>query len=73
MLYALLALMSPLWNRTPAEDEVTDTSLSRFLLVAATALSTVLVLLLVDLHHEELRALGLAGGPERINAVFMSP
>ena len=71
MLDALLALMSPLWNRTPAE--ATDTSLSRILVVAATALFTVLVILLVDLHHDELRALGLARGPEQINAMFMSP
>ena len=73
MLYALLALMSPLWNRTAAEGETADTSLSRLLVVAATTLLAVLAILLVDMHHDGLRALGLVGGVEPINAVFMSP
>jgi hypothetical protein len=73
MLYALLALMSPLWNRTAAGGEPADRSLSRLLVVAATTLFTVLAILLVDLHRDELHALGLVGGVEPINAIFMSP
>jgi hypothetical protein len=33
----------------------------------------VLSILVIDLHRDELRALGLVGGAERINPVFMSP
>ena len=73
MLYALLALMSPLWDRAAAQSRATDTSLSRLLLFVAAALCAVLAILLVDLHRDELHALGLVGGVEPINAVFMSP
>jgi hypothetical protein len=74
MLYALLALMAPLWDRTAAQSEATDTSVSRFLVVVAAALLVVLAILLVDLHRDELRALGLvSGGTEQVNAIFMSP
>jgi hypothetical protein len=74
MLYALLALMAPLWDRTAAQGEATDTSVSRFLVVVAAALLVVLAILLVDLHRDELRALGLvSGGTEQVSAIFMSP
>ena len=77
MLYALLALMSPLWNRprdrADAQGEPTDASVSRLLVVVAAALLVILSILLVDLHRDELHALGLIGGAEPINAVFMSP
>jgi len=73
MLYALLALMAPLWDRTAAQGEPTDTSVSRLLAVIAAALFAVLAILVVDLHRDELHALGLVGGAEQINAVFMSP
>jgi hypothetical protein len=73
MLYALLALMAPLWDRTAAQGEATDTSVSRLLAVIAAALFVVLAILVVDLHRDELHALGLVGGAEQINAVFMSP
>jgi hypothetical protein len=33
----------------------------------------VLSILMIDLHRDELRTLGLVGGAERINPVFMSP
>ncbi|WP_213285288.1 hypothetical protein [Bradyrhizobium sp. sGM-13] len=77
MLYALLALMAPLWSRSrdrmAAEREATDTSVSRILVLVATVLFVVLSILIVDLYRDELRALGLAGGAERIDAIFMSP
>ena len=77
MLYALLALMAPLWSRSPdqtaAQGEATDTSVSRLLVFAASVLFVILSILIVDLHRDELHALGLVGGTERINPVFMSP
>jgi hypothetical protein len=77
MLYALLALMAPLWShsrdRTAAERDATDTSVSRLLSVVAAALFVILSILIVDLHRDELHALGLVGGAERIDAIFMSP
>ena len=77
MLYALLALMAPLWSRAPdqtaAQREATDTSVSRLLVFAASVLFVILSILIVDLHRDELHALGLVGGTERINPVFMSP
>ena len=77
MLYALLALMSPLWSeprdRTNPNGEATYASVSRFLLVVAAALFAVLSILLFELHRDELHALGLVGGAEPISAVFMSP
>jgi hypothetical protein len=77
MLYALLALMLPFWSeprdRTDAQGEATYASVSRFLVVVAAALFAVLSILLFDLHGDELHALGLVGGAEPINAVFMSP
>jgi hypothetical protein len=77
MLYALLALMAPLWSRfrdqTAAQGEATDTSTSRLLVAVAIALFAVLSILIVDLHRDELHALGLAGGAERIDAIFLSP
>jgi hypothetical protein len=73
MLYALLALMSPLWDRTAAPGEATDASVARLLLVAAVALGAVLAILLVDLHRDELRALGLAGDAAPFNPIFLGP
>jgi hypothetical protein len=77
MLYALLALLAPLWSytrdRTIAQREATDTSVSRPLVFAASALFVILSILIVDLHRDELHALGLVGGAERIDAIFMSP
>jgi len=77
MLYALLALLAPLWSytrdRTIAQREATDTSVSRLLVFAASTLFVILSILIVDLHRDELHALGLVGGAERIDAIFMSP
>ncbi len=77
MLYALLALMAPLWRHSPdqtaAQREASDTSVSRFLVFAASALFVILSILMVDLYRDELRVLGLVGGAERIEAIFMSP
>jgi len=76
MLYALLALLAPLWSytrdRTIAQREATDTSVSRLLVFAASTLFVILSILIVDLHRDELHALGLVGGAERIDAIFMS-
>ena len=77
MLYALLALLAPLWSytqdRTIAQREAADSSVSRLLVFAASALFVILSILIVDLHRDELHALGLVGGAERIDAIFMSP
>lgn len=88
MLYALLALMAPLWDRMAAHGEAIDSeptdseasdgeatgaSASRLLLVTATALAAVLAIVLTDLHHDELRALGLAGEAAPVSAIFLSP
>jgi hypothetical protein len=77
MLYALLALMAPLWShsrdRTAAEREATDTSASRLLVFVAAALFLILSILIVDLHRDELHALGLVGGAQPIDAIFISP
>jgi hypothetical protein len=77
MLYALLALMAPLWShsrdRTAAEREATDTSASRLLVFVAAALFVILSILIVDLHRDELHALGLVGGAQPIDAIFISP
>jgi hypothetical protein len=77
MLYALLALMSPFWSpsrdRADAQAEAAGASASRLLVVVAAALLVVLAILIVDLHRAELRAIGLVGGTDQINAIFMSP
>ena len=77
MLSALLALLAPLWSRSPertaAQRDATDSSASPLLVYVAAALFVILSILMVDLHRDELRALGLVGGAERINPVFMSP
>ena len=76
MLHALLALISPLWDRKAAQGE-TPATVSRFLVVVAVTLFAVLAIILVDMEQDELRALGLqlrlAGGAQPINAVFLSP
>jgi hypothetical protein len=76
MLYTLLALMAPLWSRSPdqtaAQREATDSSVSRLLVFVAAALFVILSILIVDLHRDELHALGLVGAG-RIDAIFMSP
>ena len=77
MLYALLALMAPLWSysreRTAAQRDATNRSASPLLIYVAATLCVVLSILMIDLHRDELRTLGVVGGAERINPVFMSP
>jgi hypothetical protein len=77
MLSALRALLAPFWSysreRAAAQRDATDRSASPLLIFVAAALCLVLSILIVDLHHDELRALGLVGGAERIPPVLMSP
>ena len=78
MLYALRALLAPFWSysreRTAAQRDATDNSASPLLdLTLSPLFSLILSILMIDLHRDELRALGLVGGAERINPVFMSP
>jgi hypothetical protein len=76
MLSALRALLAPFWSvsreRTAAQRDATDRSASPLLIYAAATLFLVLSILMIDLHHDELQALGLVGA-ERINPAFMSP
>ena len=75
-LYALRVLLAPLWStrpRTAAQRDATDNSASPFLVYIVAVLLLILSILVIDLHRDELRALGLVGGTERINPVFMSP
>ena len=77
MLVALRDLLAPLRSysreRVVAQGDATNRSASPLQIYIAAALFVVLVILLVDLHRDQLRALGLVGGVERINAAFMSP
>ena len=75
-LCALRVLLAPLWSTRPrsaAQRDVTDNSTAPFLVYIVAVLSLILSILVIDLHRDELRALGLVGGTERINPVFMSP
>ena len=77
MLSALRALLAPFRSvsreRTAAQRDATDNSTSPLLVYIVAALSLILSILVIDLHRDELRAVGLVGGAERINPVFMSP
>ena len=77
MLSALRALLAPFWNysrkRTAAQRDATDKSASPLLIYIVAGLFLILSIVVIDLHRDELRALGLVGGTERINPVFMSP
>ena len=55
------------------QRDAPDSSGSPLLVFVAAALFLLLSILVIDLHRDELRALGLVGGAERINPVFMSP
>jgi hypothetical protein len=75
-LYALRVLLAPLWStrpRTAAQRDATDNSTSPLLVYIVAVLLLILSILVIDLHRNELRALGLVGGTERIHPVFMSP
>jgi hypothetical protein len=73
----LSALLAPFrsYSREPtaAQRDATNGSASPLLIFVAAALFLVLSILMIDLHRDELHALGLAGGAERINSIFMSP
>ena len=77
MLSALRALLAPFWSysrkRTAAQRDSTNRSASPLLIYFAATLCVVLSILMIDLHRDELRTLGVVGGTERINAAFMSP
>jgi len=76
MLFALRALLAPLRSysreRAIVQGDATHRSASPLLIYVAASLFVILSILLVDLHRDELHALGLVGGAEPINAVFMS-
>ena len=77
MLSALRALLAPFWSysreRTAAQRDATDKSASPLLVYIVAVLFVILSIVVIDLHRDELRTLGLVGGAERINPVFMSP
>ena len=77
MLGALRALLAPFWSYSrewvAAQRDPANRSASPLLMYVAAALFLLLSILVIDLHRDELRTLGLAGGAERINPVFMSP
>ena len=77
MLSALRALLAPFWSysrkRTAARRDATHRSASPLLVYVAAALFVILSILIVDLHRDELHALGLVGGAERINPILMGP
>ena len=77
MLSALRALLAPFRSysreRTAAQRDATDKSASPLLIYIVAVLFVILSIVVIDLHRDELRTLGLVGGAERINPVFMSP
>lgn len=76
MLYALLALMAPLWSNTEdssAGQRETGGSASRLLLFTAITLFLFLCILWADIHRDDLHALGLVGTAQTIDTIFLSP
>jgi hypothetical protein len=77
MLDALRALLAPIRSysrgRAVAPRDAANNSGSPVLMYVAAALFVILSILIVDVHREELRALGLVGGAAPIDAIFMSP
>jgi hypothetical protein len=77
MLSALRALLAPFWSysreRTAAQRDATDKSASPLLVYIVAVLFLILSILVIDMHRDELRALGLVGGAEPVNPDFMSP
>ena len=77
MLSALRALLAPFWSysrgRTAAQRDAADKTASPLLVYIVAVLGLVLSILMIDLHRDELRALGLAGATEQVNPAFMSP
>jgi hypothetical protein len=77
MLSALRALLAPFWShsreRAAAQRDAADSSGSPLLIYVAAALFLLLSILMIDLHRDELQALGLVDGIEQVNPVFLSP
>jgi hypothetical protein len=77
MLYTLWALFAPLWrdSRSGASSHrgAAGAFASPLLVFVVAVLFSFLSILVVDLHLDELQALGLAGATEQINPVFISP
>ena len=77
MLSALRALLAPFWShsreRTAAQRDAANGSASPLLIYVAAALFLLLSILMIDLHRDELQALGLVDGIEQVNPVFLSP
>jgi hypothetical protein len=57
-------------SRISAPSGTTGTSASPILTYAAAALFLILAILEVDLHRNELRALGLVSSEERVDSMF---
>jgi hypothetical protein len=60
-------------SRISAHGEMTGTSASPVLIYTVDALFLMLAILEVDLHRDELRALGLVSSEERIQAIVAGP
>ena len=69
----LISLHRAAYDRISAQGKMTGTSASPTLVFTATALSLMLAMLEIDLHRDELRALGLFGGEEGIGSSFVGP
>jgi hypothetical protein len=60
-------------SRISAHEEMTGTSASLFLTFTAIALFLILAIVEIDLHRDELRALGLVSGEEHIQSMVAGP
>jgi hypothetical protein len=70
-LYArLVSFHRAIRDRTSTHGKITGTAASPVLVYAAAALVLILAIVEVDLHRDELRALGLINNAERINPTF---
>jgi hypothetical protein len=60
-------------NRRSVYRDITRTSVSPILAYTAVALFLILAILEVDLHRDELRALGLVSSEERVDQIPAGP
>jgi hypothetical protein len=60
-------------SRSSAHGETTGTSASPILTFTAIALFLILGIIEIDLHRDELRALGLVSSEERIQPIVAGP
>jgi hypothetical protein len=73
-LYArLVAFRRSTRSRISAHGETTGTPASPILTYTAAALFLILAIVEVDLHRDELRALGLVSSEERIQPIVAGP